>query len=240
MTMGAGGLFLGFIGATDSYQYALPVRLAFWLGLCGVAGLLAVSIEAALARFVLRERGMVIWWAALSLCLALAMVPVIFLVNATGDTSPIADLPLYVRNSLAISAALVALRLGIGALLSQGQVVEPAAAGTEERGKTQAPILKRLPGALQSARLFALKSEGHYVQVYTDLGNHMLLMRFGDAVDATADIEGMQVHRSWWIARDALSSIDRAEGKWEATIGESLKVPVSRTYRAELRSKGWA
>ncbi len=240
ITMGAGGLFLGFIGATDSYQYALPVRLGFWLGLCGVAGLLAVSIEAALARFVLRKRGMVIWWAALTLCLALAMVPVIFLVNSTGASSPIADLPVFARNSLAISAALVALRLGIGALLSQSQVSAAPTAATGEQDQAQAPILRRLPGALQSTRLLALKSEGHYVQVYTDMGNHLLLMRFGDAVDETAPIDGMQVHRSWWIARAAIGSVERSEGKWEIVVGESLKVPVSRTYRSKLRDKGWA
>lgn len=236
LAMGLGGLFLGFVGATDSYQYPLVLRLGFWLGLCAVAGIIAITIEAALARFGLRSRVLVLWWAALTLGLATAMLPVIFLVNSTGAYSPIADLPIFALNSIAISGALTALRLAIGALLPGGV--------TEQDEATTAPgltptILARLAPARRTSRLLALKSEGHYLKVYTDQGSELVLMRLKDAIAESAPVEGMQVHRSWWIARAAVLDQRRREGRTELKLDEETWVPVSRTYAATWREAGW-
>lgn len=240
ITMGIGGLFLGFVGATDSYQYALWLRLVFWLGLCAVAGIIAITIEAAFVHFGLRTKNSVIWWFALTSGLAIAMVPVIFLLNSTGASSPIADLPMFTFNSFAISGALTALRLVVGAMFPDPAVKPMDNIKVVEASAAQPPaILARLEQALQSGRLLALKSEGHYLKVYTDQGAELVLIRLKDAITETAPVEGMQVHRSWWVAREAVLDRRNIDGRLELGIDEEVWVPVSRSYRAAWKAAGW-
>ncbi|MEM9501675.1 MAG: LytTR family DNA-binding domain-containing protein [Pseudomonadota bacterium] len=240
ITMALGGLFLAIIGATDSYQYSLTLRLTFWLGLCAVAGVIAVTIERAFVGFGLRPQKTLIWWGLLATALAVAMVPIIFLVNSTGTYSPIADLPVFAVNSFAISAALSALRLLIGTLLTNAVSTAPAQTNTTVRPvDTRPPLLERLKPGLRSAELWALKSEGHYLKVITDQGSELILMRLKDAIAETSPIEGMQVHRSWWLARR--QGIDRRinDGRIELTLDQDTWVPISRTYRAAWVKEDW-
>jgi len=238
IAMGLGGLFLGLVGATDSYELPIILRLGLWLGLCAIGGLFGLAIEAALGRFGFQGRSAIAWWLAVTLALAAAMVPVIFLVNSTGSSPQISYLPLFAFNSLAISAALTAMRFVIGTLMSPSRIVDPDAEA-DLRPDGSPPILGRLPPALQSAQVLALKSEGHYVRVHTSLGEHMILMRLHDAIMETQGINGLQVHRSWWIAREAFSEIDKRSGKWEAIVNAQLRVPISRSFRSAISEAGW-
>lgn len=240
VTMGAGGLFLGFVGAADSYQYSLLLRLCFWLGLCSVAGLIAITIEGAMTLFGLRSSNPIVWWAALTSTLAIAMVPVIFLVNSTGSYSPIADLPVFTLNSFAISGALVALRLIVGTMLSRSDTATDTQVTVEEKQSAQKPaILKRLNPSLMAGQLLALKSEGHYLRVYTDRGSELILMRLKDAIPETGPIEGMQVHRSWWLARRNGMERRSIDGRIELKIDDETWAPISRTYRSQWKAEDW-
>ena len=237
ITMGLGGLLLGFIGATDSYELPLALRLSLWMGLCAVAGIIAITIERAVAGSSLRPRSAAVWWVVLTISLAAAMVPVIFLVNSTGSYSPIADLPLFALNSLAISAALVAFRLLIGTVLSRSTPV--ASAAPAEAVEALPRLLERLQPSMQTARILALKSEGHYLRVFTDKGSDLILMRLKDAIPETAPIDGMQVHRSWWLAKRAGMERRNTDGRIELKLGDDNWVPISRTYRAEWLAQDW-
>lgn len=234
--MGLGGLFLALIGATDSYQYSLTLRLSLWLGLCAVAWFFAFAIEAAIKSAGARWQRPIVWWAALSACLAAAMVPVIFLVNSNRSEAPWGDLWLFAGNSIAISAALTAIRMVVGNMFAEPVSAQIPAA---ESGAGTPAILGRLTPALQTARLLALESEGHYVRVITDTGSELVLIRLRDAMAEVGAVEGMQVHRSWWLAREAVGETRSRDGKLEVSIGEDRWVPISRSYRAAWREAGW-
>ena len=243
--MGLGGLFLGYVGATDSYELPLALRLGLWLGLCAIAGIIAITIEGAVAGSGLRTRNPLAWWALLTTGLAITMVPVIFLVNSTGGYSPIADLGLFTLNSFAISAALVAFRLLIGRMLSPAVAAspEPASASepqVEEQSAAERPrLFDRLAPGLQSGRLLALKSEGHYLKVYTDQGSELILMRLKDAIAETEPVAGMQVHRSWWLARRSPIERRTTDGRIELRLDEETWVPISRNHRAAWLEQNW-
>ena len=241
ITMGLGGLLLGYVGATDSYELPLALRLSLWLGLCAVAGIIAITIERAVAGSVVRPRSPLAWWALLTVSLAVAMVPVIFLVNSTGSYSPIADLPLFAVNSLAISAALVAFRLLIGTVLSRSATAETSGPAMSEAAVEQERprLMERLKPGLQSAQLIALKSEGHYLKVFTDQGCELILMRLKDAIPETGPIEGMQVHRSWWLARRSGMERRNKDSRIELKLDEENWVPVSRSFRSEWLKQNW-
>ncbi|MEM9085972.1 MAG: LytTR family transcriptional regulator DNA-binding domain-containing protein [Pseudomonadota bacterium] len=245
ITMGLGGLLLGYVGATDSYELPLLVRLSLWLGLCAVGGVIAVTIERAAVGSGLQSRSFLFWWILLTAGLAVAMIPVIFLVNSSGSYSQFANLPLFALNSFAISAALVAFRLLIGTLPVSKVPDEKAAddqsdqAWSAEQAPERPLLLGRLTAGLQSARLLALKSEGHYLKVFTDQGSELILMRLKDALAETGPVEGMQVHRSWWLARREGIERRNRDGRIELKLDEDNWVPVSRTHRSAWLKEDW-
>ena len=61
-------------------------------------------------------------------------------------------------------------------------------------------------------RLRYLKAEDHYVRVVTSNGENMLRMRFRDAIARAGVENGVRVHRSYWIIKDALGPLQQ-EGR---------------------------
>lgn len=86
--------------------------------------------------------------------------------------------------------------------------------------------------------LIALKAEGHYVRVYTRLGDDLIYYRFSDAIAQIADHVGIQVHRSHWVNPDVAQAVKDESGKYELLLPNGLKVPVGQTYKQNARSRG--
>jgi hypothetical protein len=99
-------------------------------------------------------------------------------------------------------------------------------------------FLRRLPAAL-GRDLLALEMEDHYVRVHTALGSTLILLRLRDAVTELGEGSGLQVHRSWWVARDAVVDVRRGDGRAVLTLKDGAKIPVSRAYARTLRAAGW-
>lgn len=99
-------------------------------------------------------------------------------------------------------------------------------------------LLERLPDRLGHT-IHCLQAEDHYVRVYTPAGNDLILHRFSDAVAELDNLEGLQVHRSWWIARAAVDDVIRRERKIFLKLANGLEVPVSRRFVPDLRDAGW-
>jgi DNA-binding LytR/AlgR family response regulator len=100
-------------------------------------------------------------------------------------------------------------------------------------------FLERLPLKLRGGQIYAISAEDHYLRIHTSRGSDMILMRLSDAIVELDGIEGSQVHRSWWVARDALEGVERGEGKAVFTLKDGTKAPVSRTFSKALRQAGW-
>jgi DNA-binding LytR/AlgR family response regulator len=64
-------------------------------------------------------------------------------------------------------------------------------------------------------------------------------MRLGDAIAAVETLDGAQTHRSWWVARPAVASVSRGDGRAVLTLSNGVEAPVSRTYAPKLREAGW-
>jgi DNA-binding LytR/AlgR family response regulator len=102
-----------------------------------------------------------------------------------------------------------------------------------------APILARLPLKLRAATLYAVEAEDHYIRLHTSAGSDLVLLRFSDALAELQGIEGAQVHRSWWVARDAVSSSRRVDGRLVLVLRNGTETPVSRTFTRALKEDGW-
>lgn len=99
--------------------------------------------------------------------------------------------------------------------------------------------MERLPPSLRSAKLLALQAEGHYVRAITDAGSELVLHRLKDAMEEVGAVNGMQVHRSWWIAKEAVRKSKRENGRLWLHLVTGDKVPVSRPNVQVLKESGW-
>ncbi|WP_396595682.1 LytTR family DNA-binding domain-containing protein [Brevundimonas sp. R86498] len=51
--------------------------------------------------------------------------------------------------------------------------------------------------------------------------------------------EGLRVHRSWWVARDAVEAVVPAGRQLRLRLRGGLDAPVSRANTVRLREAGW-
>ncbi len=103
----------------------------------------------------------------------------------------------------------------------------------------EAALRARLPAHLD-AEILALKAEDHYVRVYTARGDTLVHYRFRDAVRGLASADGLQVHRSFWVRRSAITRHCSEGHSQFLHLVNGLKVPVSRSYLNSLRQSGTA
>lgn len=107
----------------------------------------------------------------------------------------------------------------------------------EAKVRAAPAIMARLPKA-DSGQILSLCAQDHYVHVVTETGRFPLLMRFADAISELDGVEGVQVHRSYWVARKAVEGAVRRNGRHYVTLIDGSEVPVSRSYRRNAESAG--
>jgi hypothetical protein len=100
------------------------------------------------------------------------------------------------------------------------------------------PLLDQLPVELGS-NIIALEMEDHYVRVHTALGSALVLMRLRDGIALLGDAEGMQVHRSWWVARGAVEDVLRDGRNVRLKLARGIEAPVARAKIADLKDARW-
>lgn len=98
-------------------------------------------------------------------------------------------------------------------------------------------LLRRLPMEKRGA-LIALTATDHYVQVTTTQGSALILMRLADAMTETAPVDGMQVHRSHWVALDQVRAARRRGDGAVLQMENGLEIPVSRRHMGSIREAG--
>ena len=112
-------------------------------------------------------------------------------------------------------------------------------AGPQAAAEPGATFRQRLPFKYRHAELYALSAEDHYLRVHTAAGNTLVLMRLYDAIKELDGIEGSQTHRSWWVARDAVTDVVRGDGRISLSLKTGTAAPVSRSYQKTLKTDGW-
>ena len=64
-------------------------------------------------------------------------------------------------------------------------------------------------------------------------------MRLSDAIAEAGTFEGMQTHRSWWVAKAAIDKINPKGRTAEIILKNQIVVPISRNALKPLREAGW-
>jgi DNA-binding LytR/AlgR family response regulator len=222
-------LIVGLVGPFGTYQVlAVAPRLAYWgvvvLG-TALTGTLVVGFIERLLRPRLNKYLAALLAGALPGPLLAAMVALINIaVFGPGVTSfDLLTLGIYCT---LISAAVTLVSAVLERPITPAATPEPPA------------LLERLPRP-QRGPLRRISVADHYVEVTTDKGSSLVLMRLSDAIKETAPIEGLQVHRSHWVALDAVRRSTRQNGRPALELDDGTIVPVSRTYIAAVRAAGF-
>lgn len=224
---------MAFLAPFGTHHIGWPMIWIYWVGLMAVGGgggTLAANITKRRAAF-LPE---VLQWVVIA---AAAAVPVTAAViglqwGPSGYLPPPATWPAIYFYVFVVSAAVS----GVMFLISR---VQAGTSGTSGESATRAPFLDRLPPKLKGARIFAVQAEDHYLRVHTSAGDDLILLRLADAERELASLDGLRVHRSWWVARDAVADVTRADGRMILKLVNGVEAPVSRTYARAVRDAGW-
>ena len=238
------GLVFGLLGPFGTFSdLAAPVRFAYWYGLL-LFGYLAIQLFAQALLPVTQAMRTPAVIALLTLTSALPTTLAVAWVESLvriGRPIPPQVMP-RVYASVAVIQLLMVLLIGTSRRRANPEHAAQAApaaapAAAPEPAREAAPVspfLARIPAHLGKG-LLAVTSEDHYLRIHTDLGSDLILMRIGDAIAELAVADGLQVHRSWWVKRDAVVAVRRNE----LDLLNGLTVPVSRSFLPAVRAMQW-
>jgi DNA-binding LytR/AlgR family response regulator len=229
----AAGAFMTFMGPFGTGAGAVGIRLAYWLGMMSAGTVLANAVVRFAPGMALYERRPWLWALLVTLVITPPQTVVVWLASGLVFMGRVklALLPFYFPPVLIISLAMLALTV----LTQRTPVQTHAVAGAP----AEPAFLKRLPPKLRGGELLAIEAEDHYLRLHTTRGQDLILMRLVDALAELEGLEGAQVHRSWWVARAAVTGAERGGGRATLTLKSGAVAPVSRTYARALREAGW-
>lgn len=226
------GALLTRLGPFDTFSdLSLADRLAYWIGLT-----LLLAAQILVAQYLLQrpmDRFHWAWSAALSGLLG--AIPSAFEV-AWAESLLRVQRDLGISDLLAIygDVTLVAIPLALAMRAATGWEAATADIAKEENSGR---LLSQLsPG--HRGQLLAIKAEDHYVRIYTPEGDSLILYRFRDAMADVSGLDGAQVHRGWWVARNAVQHVVREGDKVALTLVNGTRVPISRSYSLAARNAG--
>jgi hypothetical protein len=241
------GIVLAVIGPFGSAGAPLATRLVSWIGLAWLGYMIYNPMGYLVGwlreKLQLPEFGL---WAGVTLVatvpMAVAVWCIDFLPNAPAMPTAEQALSAYI-NVLAIGASITILFILIDR--ANGRAAQHPSGDPVLADKEESPAQtigtrfhERLPPALGSD-LIALEMEDHYVRAHTVTGSELILLRMRDAVSELDGIDGLQVHRSWWVARDAVTGSRRDGRNLRLTLKKGLEAPVSRSAAPVLKDQGW-
>jgi hypothetical protein len=232
------GLLLGALGPFGSFLNGGPgLRLAYWVA----TSLMTLAIYGVGLRWALHEgqkRNQPDWF-TLGVGVAILSLPFSLAVSALG-TALWPDLRRHVHpvdwywQALVINFPISLAwrwwgRRADGRRARPGADAPPLDAAARERETSLAP----------GAGVVCLQMEDHYVRVHAGGGSKLILSSLTDAIQAVGGVEGAQVHRSWWVARDQIVRPVWVGRNLHLELTNGLRAPVSRHRIAQLKAMGW-
>ena len=230
------GLLMGFLGPFDSERAPVADRYLYWLICIVGGGLIGVVADELLSRRIARP------WRRVATGSVVMTPPVTLRVLVTQH--------LLVGQPIVWSAYLWLLWqvwpimlavMSVRALIWRRPPVrvETRTVIAPPLPEAEARFRRRLSAKRRAARLIAVEAHDHYLKVHTDEGVELLTLRFADALADLAAAHGWRVHRSWWIAAEAVESVQWRRGAGEAHLVGGLTAPISRSHVAVVKEAGW-
>jgi hypothetical protein len=232
------GLFLGALGPFGTYvNGGLAERMLYWVGAL-VVGVLVYGLGVRFALHLGARYRQPVWF-VLPLAVAVIGIPysavsAVVVVGLWPSVAHFMHPADWYGQSFIIGLPLNALAVWIRSLdLPRSATAAAPAIAAPAQPALDRP-LKRLAPAL-----LCLQVEDHYVRAHTASGSNLMLIALKDAIAELEDVEGLQVHRSWWVAKAAVAGPVTHGRNLALRLSNGLEVPVSRGAAPKLRDAGW-
>lgn len=229
VALGAVALILALVGPYGTSDLLRPLpRFGYW-ALIVPTTYGTGSLAVAMLRALLPSWPFALRMGVSGVATGLAVAGVVLLVNAIalGFVPDPDALPGFILN---VAGVAMVVTLAIAYIIRQQTGVAPAQ-------RAPPTILQRLPLEKRGA-LLALSVEDHYVRVHTAAGTEMVLMRLSDAMREVSDLPGAQVHRSHWVAYNAVRAGRRDGDRAILTLVSGAEIPVSRSNLPKVKEAG--
>jgi hypothetical protein len=222
------GIVLGVLGPFGSYASSgIALRVMYWVAVMWL-GLTFYSIVVIAGLRVVPGQSPWLFWTVISLGALVASVPQALVSRAIAAalwSVPAASLPPFLP-WYGQTAIIGLLATGGIALLVRRAAPAPLAA--------EPPVAEPFP-----ADVIALQMEDHYVRIHTMAGSRLELVTMANAMARLGQVEGMRTHRSWWVARTAVKSVEGTPRNMKLHLTNGLVAPVARSAVGQLRQAGW-
>ncbi len=226
-----------FLGVYDSNKMPLLQGFFFWCSTIGAATVMGLLVLSWVFTGPLRDRSTLLKLVVLSGISSLPVV-VVLASYSGGLRGEWPAINWLIQYALTFPITLLVNSVGYLALKAMGYITDPSDS-VNKSGVSSENFMKRLPIKYQNAELYAVSSEDHYVRVHTDNGEELILMRLSDALKELSEVDGLQTHRSWWVARQGIADSKSTGGKHHLILKSGGNAPVSRSFLKLTRDAGY-
>lgn len=232
------GVLLGIVGPFGSYLNGdVLVRIADWAGML-IIGTIVVGIVVPLGVRLGARAGLpsafslavALLMAAIPICIVSAIVARLIWPRQTAALRA-AD---WYGQTLLVEICVVGLWILFETARGSWRRLGPSPIAQTPAGRPPDE-----PPADPAGAILCLQMEDHYVRIHRPSGSTLELMTLQDAIARHGAGAGLQVHRSWWVAADAVDAAERDGRNWRLRLGNDLRVPIARNRIAKARALGW-
>ena len=228
-------LLLTFTAANGTQGVPLFIRFPYWLILM-VFGTLIAQVT---GRMLDRYASLNLWQTVVAMIAVTTPLICVMVWLATAGFNSDHRLDPARLTHLVGPVLVITLAMAVLHVLISGTPAQSHAFAPDVKTEPGTVFRERLPFKFRHAEIHALEAEDHYLRVHTAAGDTLILMRLYDAIRELDGIEGSQTHRSWWVARAAVTDTIRSNGRVSFTLKDGLSAPVSRGFAKALKTDGW-
>ncbi len=241
-------ILLSTAGAFDSDEVGPAHRLALWL----IVSLLAVTQTLALDGLIAPRLPQTV--PGRTIAAAIGILGVIALMTIELHLLKYTPLLTYARDPLldfflflappvgAIATIIVLTRI----LAPEGLAPRRLPLDAPEQTRLlehKSPIVGYLPAPTRladwpSEPVTRVRAADHYLEVFTATGRRFIRGRMKDALRELSGAEGIQPHRSWWVATFTIKGTKRTGRDIVFVTHDGAEIPIARTRIPALRGQG--
>jgi len=232
------GAALALLGPFGTFlNGGLGVRLTYWIGLLWISMLF--YLPGLWAGLRLSARFDLPLWFGVAAAIVVASLPMAgvsrFAARLVWTRFVAGMSPLdWYGETLIVALPLCFAYVAVKGLLRPQRPQSPS----DDEGPGSLRFLNRLPQRL-GRDLLCLQMEDHYVRAHTVAGSDLILIPLHQAVAELEGLDGLQVHRSWWVARRAVVDVERDGRAVRLKLRNGVIAPVSRRAVAALKAAAW-
>lgn len=231
-----GGLLCGLIGPYGSF-IANPIsRICFWTSVFW-AGTLILWPSVMGALHFAERRGLPILFAMIGATLAACLPLAVFAWASCSLFWPVHASGIRPQEWYVLTVILAAPAVALALWLEYFRFRDHRSHWVSTRIPPSVAENGGVPDRLLDL-ILCLRMEDHHVRAYTAAGSSLYFAAMRDVVNQLG-ARGLQVHRSWWVARAAIRSWAGDARALELVLDNGLRVPVARSRIAAIRAAGW-